>query len=61
LQISERTKGSGAEVIRRKGGAGWAVGLTSAEVVHAIAHDRRLVLPASPRVLQETFAKVKAG
>ena len=24
-QIFERTKGSGAEVIRRKGGAGWAV------------------------------------
>ena len=30
-QIFERTKGSGAEVIRRKGGAGWAVGLTIAE------------------------------
>jgi L-lactate dehydrogenase len=46
-QIFERTKGSGAEVIRRKGGAGWAVGLTIAEVVHAIAHDRRQVLPVS--------------
>ena len=46
-QIFERTKGSGAEVIRRKGGAGWAVGLTIAEVVHAIAHDQRQVLPVS--------------
>ena len=46
-QIFERTKGSGAEVIRRKGGAGWAVGATIAEVVHAIALDRRQVLPVS--------------
>ncbi len=46
-QIFDRTKGSGAEVIRRKGGAGWAVGLTIAEVVHAIAHDKRQVLPVS--------------
>lgn len=46
-QIFDRTKGSGAEVIRRKGGAGWAVGLTIAEVVHAITHDKRQVLPVS--------------
>jgi L-lactate dehydrogenase len=46
-QIFERTKGSGAEVIRRKGGAGWAVGLTIAEVVHAIVLDRKQVLPVS--------------
>lgn len=46
-QIFERTKGSGAEVIRRKGGAGWAVGLTIAEVVHAIVLDKKLVLPVS--------------
>ncbi len=46
-QIFERTKGSGAEVIRRKGGAGWAVGATIAEVVHAIALDQRQVLPVS--------------
>jgi L-lactate dehydrogenase len=46
-KIFERTKGSGAEVIRRKGGAGWAVGLTIAEVVHAIALDRRQLLPVS--------------
>lgn len=46
-RIFERTRGSGAEVIRRKGGAGWAVGLTIAEVVHAIALDRRCLLPVS--------------
>lgn len=46
-KIFERTKGSGAEVIRRKGGAGWAVGLTIAEVVHAIALNQRTVLPVS--------------
>lgn len=46
-QLFERTKGSGAEVIRRKGGAGWAVGATIADVVHAIALDRRQMLPVS--------------
>lgn len=46
-QIFERTKGSGAEVIRRKGGAGWAVGLTIAEVVHTIALDKKQLLPVS--------------
>jgi L-lactate dehydrogenase len=46
-QLFERTKGSGAEVIRRKGGAGWAVGLTIAEVIHCIAQDRRQLLPVS--------------
>lgn len=46
-KIFERTKGSGAEVIRRKGGAGWAVGVAIAEVTHAIALDRRQLLPVS--------------
>jgi L-lactate dehydrogenase len=46
-QIFDRTKTSGAEVIRRKGGAGWAVAVTIAEVVHAIALDRRQLLPVS--------------
>jgi L-lactate dehydrogenase len=46
-QLFDRTKGSGAEVIRRKGGAGWAVGLTIAEVIHCIAHDKRQLLPVS--------------
>ncbi len=46
-QIFEKTKGSGAEVIRRKGGAGWAVGLTIAEVTHAVALDKQQLLPVS--------------
>jgi len=46
-QIFERTKTSGAEVIRRKGGAGWAVAVTIAETVRAIALDRRQLLPVS--------------
>lgn len=46
-RLFERTKTSGAEVIRRKGGAGWAVGATIAEVVHAIALDRKQLLPVS--------------
>lgn len=46
-KIFERAKGSGAEVIRRKGGAGWAVGLTIAEVVHAIALNKCELLPVS--------------
>ena len=45
--IFERTKGSGAEVIRRKGGAGWAVGATIAETVHAVLLDQRRILPVS--------------
>lgn len=46
-ELFNRTKGSGAEVIRRKGGAGWAVGLSIRLVIDAIALDRRQVLPVS--------------
>jgi L-lactate dehydrogenase len=46
-KLFERTKGSGAEVIRRKGGAGWAVGATIAEVVQAVVLDQRRLLPIS--------------
>ncbi len=53
-RIFERAKGSGAEVIRRKGGAGWAVALTIAEVVHSVALDRRQLLPVSS-LQQGTF------
>ena len=42
-----RTKGSGAEVIKKKGGAGFAVGLSIQEVIEAIALDRRAILPVS--------------
>jgi L-lactate dehydrogenase len=43
----EATKGAGAQVIKLKGGAGYAVGLSIREVVHAIALDSRRVLPVS--------------
>ena len=48
--LFERTQGSGAEVIRRKGGAGYAVGVSIREVVHAIALDQRRWLPVSSRM-----------
>jgi L-lactate dehydrogenase len=44
-RIFERTRGSGAEVIRKKGGAGWAVALAIRDLVHAIALDQRRLLP----------------
>jgi L-lactate dehydrogenase len=46
-ELFKRTQGSGAEVIKRKGGAGWAVGLSIREVIDAIALNRRQVLPVS--------------
>jgi L-lactate dehydrogenase len=45
--VYEFTKKSGAEVIRLKGGAGRAVGVSIAEVVHAIALDSEAILPVS--------------
>jgi len=46
-ELFTRTKGSGAEVIKKKGGAGFAVGLSIQEVIEAIALDRHAVLPVS--------------
>lgn len=46
-QLFTRTKGSGAEVIKKKGGAGFAVGIAIRDVIHAIALDQRRVLPIS--------------
>lgn len=46
-RIFDRTRQSGAEVIRLKGGAGWAVGTCIAALVHAVARDQRRVLPVS--------------
>jgi L-lactate dehydrogenase len=46
-QLFERTQKSGAEVISRKGGAGWAVGVAIREVIDAIILDRRRILPVS--------------
>ncbi len=46
-EVFDATKGAGAQVIKQKGGAGFAVGLSIREVVHAIALDSRRVLPVS--------------
>jgi L-lactate dehydrogenase len=46
-ELFTRTKGSGAEVIKKKTGAGFAVGLAIQEVIEAVALDRRAVLPVS--------------
>lgn len=46
-EIFARTKTSGAEAIKKKGGAGFAVGLAIAEAIHAVALDSRRILPVS--------------
>ncbi|MEM6978895.1 MAG: lactate/malate dehydrogenase family protein [Planctomycetota bacterium] len=46
-QLFQRTRGSGAEVIKRKGGAGFAVGIAIRDVVDAVILDSRTILPVS--------------
>jgi L-lactate dehydrogenase len=46
-EVEKRTRGSGAEVIKKKGGAGFAVGVSIADVVHSIALDQKRILPVS--------------
>ena len=48
--VFERTKGSGAEVIKRKGGAGWAVGVAIRDVIHAVLLNKQALLPVSSLV-----------
>ena len=48
--VFERTKGSGAEVIKKKGGAGWAVGVAIRDVVHAVLLNKQSLLPVSSLV-----------
>ncbi len=45
--LEARTRGSGAEVIRLKGGAGYAVGVAIANVVKALNSDAGAILPVS--------------
>jgi len=52
-KVFERTKTSGAEAIKLKGGAGWAVGLTIAEVIHIVALDQPTLLPVSTQLTGE--------
>jgi L-lactate dehydrogenase len=46
-EVFAKTKGSGAEVIKLKGGAGFAVGVSIREVVESAALDRRRILCVS--------------
>lgn len=46
-ELFKRTKGSGAEVISKKGGAGFAVGIAIRDVIESIILDSRKVLPVS--------------
>ena len=48
--VFERTKGSGAEVIKKKGGAGWAVGVAIRDVIHAVLLNQKPLLPVSSLV-----------
>ena len=45
--VFQRARTSGAEMIKKKTGAGFAVGVSIAEVIHAIALDAKRVLPVS--------------
>jgi L-lactate dehydrogenase len=46
-EVFEETKTAGAQLIKLKGGSGFAVGLSIREVVEALARDSRRVLPVS--------------
>jgi L-lactate dehydrogenase len=46
-EVFEETKTSGAKVIKLKGGAGFAVGVSICKVVEAITQDYRSILPVS--------------
>jgi L-lactate dehydrogenase len=46
-EVFQTTKKAGAEVIRLKGGAGWAVGVAISEVVRSIILDEKRVLCVS--------------
>src|SRR5260370_34120274 len=46
-EVFEETKTAGAQLIKLKGGSGFAVGLSIREVVHALALDSRRVSPVS--------------
>jgi L-lactate dehydrogenase len=46
-KIFTRTKGSGAECLSKKGGAGFAVGIAIRDVIHAVALDQQRIMPVS--------------
>src|SRR2546428_58810 len=48
--VFERTKNSGAEVLKKKGGAGYAVGIAIRDVIHAVLLNKKVLLPVSSLV-----------
>jgi L-lactate dehydrogenase len=46
-QVFHRTKNSGAEMLKKKGGAGFAVGIAIRDVIESIALDKQRLLPVS--------------
>src|ERR1700745_3672047 len=46
-EVLQETKTAGAQLIKLKGGSGFAVGLSIREVVHSLALDSRRILPVS--------------
>jgi L-lactate dehydrogenase len=56
-KVFDRTKGGGAEAIKLKGGAGWAVALSIAEVIHPIALGQPKLLPVSSQLSGEYGVK----
>ena len=46
-EVYQKTRKTGAEMIRLKGGASWAVGVAIAEVIRAINFDQKRILPVS--------------
>ena len=48
--IFERTKNSGSECLKKKGGAGFAVGIAIRDVIHAVLLDKKSLLPVSSLV-----------
>lgn len=54
-QIFERTKKSGAEMLKTKGGAGFAVGVAIADVIDSVILDKNLILPVSSVIRGEVY------
>ncbi|HSU56278.1 MAG TPA: lactate/malate dehydrogenase family protein [Candidatus Dormibacteraeota bacterium] len=48
--IATRATNSGAEVLKKKGGAGYAVGIAIRDVVHAVLLNKKTLLPVSSLV-----------
>jgi len=49
-QVADRARNSGAEVLKKKGGAGLAVGVAIREVIHAVLLNKESLLPVSSLV-----------